>query len=51
MPLRLEALPVSDLKPLAPADALGRRWRKDRPGFWHALSPIGTPAPTSEEER
>jgi hypothetical protein len=38
-------LPASDLEPLDPADALGRRWRKDRPGFWHALSPLGTPAP------
>jgi hypothetical protein len=44
-PLRLEALPVSGLEPLDPTDALGRRWRKDGPGFWHALSPLGTPAP------
>jgi len=48
-PLRLEALPVSDLEPLDPAGALGRRWRKDRPGFWHALSPLGSPAPDNEE--
>lgn len=51
MPLRLEALPVSGLKPDNPADALGRRWRKDRPRFWHALSPLGTPAPAEEEWR
>jgi hypothetical protein len=51
MPLRLEALPVSGLKPDNPADALGRRWRKDRPGFWHALSPLGTPAPGAEAWR
>lgn len=43
-PLRIEALPASDLEPLDVDDALGRRWRKDRPGFWHALSPLGTPA-------
>lgn len=48
VPLRLEALPASDLEPPDPADALGRRWRKDRPGFWHALSPLGTPAPIKE---
>jgi len=51
MPLRLEALPVSGLKPDNPADALGRRWRKDRPAFWHALSPLGTPAPAEEDWR
>jgi hypothetical protein len=50
-PLRLEALPASDLEPPDPADALGRRWRKDRPGFWHALSPLGTPAPIEEVRR
>jgi protein involved in plasmid replication-relaxation len=49
-PLRLESLPASGLEPPDPADALGRRWRKDRPGFWHALSPLGAPAPTDEEE-
>jgi hypothetical protein len=48
-PLQLNALPASALGPLDPADALGRRWRKDRPGFWHALSPLGTPAPDEEE--
>lgn len=48
VPLRLEALPASDLEPLDLADALGRRWRKDRPGFWHALSPLGAPAPIEE---
>lgn len=47
-PLRLEALPVADLEPHDPADALGRRWRKDRPGFWHALSPLGAPVPDEE---
>lgn len=51
VPLRLEALPVSDLEPPDPADALGRRWRKDRPGFWHTLSPLGAPAPAEEEWR
>ena len=51
MPLRLEALPVSGFKADNPADALGRRWRKDRPGFWHALSPLGAPAPAEEGGR
>jgi hypothetical protein len=50
-PLWFEALPVSGLERSDPADALGRRWRKDRPGFWHALSPLGTPAPIEEEWR
>jgi hypothetical protein len=50
-PLRLETLPASDLEPPDPADALGWRWRKDRPGFWHALSPLGTPAPDEEDGR
>jgi hypothetical protein len=48
MPLRLEALPASDLEPPDPVAALGRRWRKDRPGFWHALSPLGAPAPDED---
>jgi hypothetical protein len=48
-PLRFEALPVSGLEPRDPVDALGRRWRKDRPGFWHALSPLGAPAPDEED--
>jgi len=51
VPLRLEALPTSGLKPANPADALGRRWHKDQPGFWHALSPLGTPAQTEEDWR
>jgi hypothetical protein len=50
-PLRIEALPASDLEPFDPAGALGRRWHKDQLGFWHRLSPLGTPAPNSEEER
>jgi hypothetical protein len=50
-PLRLEALPASDVEAPNPADALGRRWRKDRPGFWHALSPLGTPARGEEDWR
>jgi hypothetical protein len=48
-PLRLEALPVSGLEPSDLVEALGRRWRKDRPGFWHALSPLGAPVPGEEE--
>jgi hypothetical protein len=46
--LRLDALSASNLESPDLAEALGRRWRKDRPGFWHALSPLGTPA--SDEE-
>jgi hypothetical protein len=26
---------------LDPANALGRRWRYDHPGFWERLSPLG----------
>jgi len=51
VPLRMEALPASGLEAPDPADALGRRWHKDRPGFWHALSPLGTPAPGEKERR
>jgi DNA-binding transcriptional ArsR family regulator len=32
---------------VAPCDlsrCLGRTWRKERPGFWHGLSPLGVPA-------
>jgi hypothetical protein len=47
-PLRIDTLPASDLEPLDPADAVGRRWHKDKPGFWHTLSPLGTPAPDQE---
>lgn len=47
-PVRLEALPVSDIELPDLSDALGRRWHKDRPGFWHALSPLGAPAPEDE---
>jgi hypothetical protein len=50
-PLRIDALPVSDAEPLDPAGALGLRWHKDQPGFWHALSPLGAPAPNKEEWR
>lgn len=50
-PLRIDALPACDLEPLDQADALGRRWHKNQPGFWHALSPLGTPAPDEEPER
>jgi hypothetical protein len=48
---RIDSLPTFDLESLDAADALGRRWRKDQPRFWHALSPLGTPAPDEEERR
>jgi hypothetical protein len=32
-----------------PANALGRIWHKDRPDFWHLLSPLGASAPGTEE--
>jgi hypothetical protein len=35
---------------LDPANALGRRWRHDHPGFWQRLSPLGrTAAPEPRE--
>lgn len=51
-PLPITDLPTQQLDAWPdPGDALGRLWRKDRPGFWHALSPLGAPAPTEEEWR
>lgn len=32
-----------------PADALGRRWRHDRPDFWSQLSPLGRAAAEARE--
>lgn len=44
-PLALPELPARrDLGPTELELALGRRWRKDQPGFWQALSPLGLPA-------
>lgn len=49
---------LTELRPSAPATdpawALGRRWRKDAPGFWERLSPLhrraaAAPAETSPE--
>jgi hypothetical protein len=51
-PIALAALPARQIEPAPdPADALGRRWRKDRADFWHCLSPLGVPAPDEEEWR
>jgi hypothetical protein len=51
-PIALGALPARQVEPLPdPADALGRRWCKDRPDFWHCLSPLGVPAPDEEESQ
>lgn len=33
---------------LDPANALGRRWRHQQPGFWHRLSPLGRSAAAVE---
>lgn len=50
LPLPITDLPVQNLDRWTdPADALGRRWHKDRPDFWHRLSPLGTPAPDEED--
>jgi hypothetical protein len=37
----LAELPVRGLGSVGPGPALGRRWRKDVPGFWERLSPLG----------
>ncbi len=42
---RLAELPVrTDLGPVDLSRGLGRRWCKERPDFWQALSPLGVPA-------
>jgi Replication-relaxation len=42
LPVALTDLPVrGDIKPADLSTALGRRWRKDHPGFWGRLSPLG----------
>jgi hypothetical protein len=52
LPLPITDLPIQNLDRWTdPVDALGRRWHKDRPGFWHRLSPLGAPAPDEEEWR
>jgi hypothetical protein len=47
----LSELPVSDgWEPIRLEQTLGRRWRKDAPGFWDRLSPLGadpTPVPSA----
>ena len=41
-PFTLSELPVSDgWEPIELEQTLGRRWRKDTPGFWDRLSPLG----------
>ncbi len=48
-PCPITDLPVQHLDRWTdPADALARRWSKDRPDFWHRLSPLGTPPPPEE---
>lgn len=48
-PARASALtelsPRVDLVPFDLSRCLGRRWRKERPDFWQALSPLGVPSP------
>jgi Replication-relaxation len=40
--LALTELPVrGDIEPVGLSGTLGRRWRKDHPGFWRRLSPLG----------
>jgi hypothetical protein len=34
----------ADLVPCDLSRCLGRTWRKERPGFWHGLSPLGVPS-------
>jgi Replication-relaxation len=34
----------AELAPIELARCLGRRWRKEEPGFWPTLSPLGIPA-------
>jgi hypothetical protein len=49
---RLCDLPArTELAPIELARCLGRRWRKERPGFWQALSPLGAaPGPAASEK-
>jgi hypothetical protein len=50
-PLALADLPVrGDMKSIPMCGTLGRRWRKDHPGFWRRLSPLGTGRPRGVEE-
>lgn len=39
-----EMAPRTQLAPIEYARCLGRRWRKDQPDFWQALSPLGVAA-------
>lgn len=42
-PFTPSELPASDgWQPIELEETLGRRWRKDTPGFWDRLSPLGT---------
>jgi hypothetical protein len=50
----LSELPArTDLPPFDLSRCLGREWRKERPDFWQALSPLGlvsVPAPAADPE-
>ncbi len=49
LPLAMPDLPMRQVMRFGnPADALGRIWRKERPDFWHLLSPLGASAPGKE---
>jgi hypothetical protein len=37
----------TELAPIELVRCLGRRWRKEQPGFWQTLSPLGIPATRS----
>jgi hypothetical protein len=46
-----EMAPRTELAPIEHGRCLGRRWRKDEPDFWQALSPLGVsayPRPVAE---
>ncbi|MFY9578965.1 MAG: replication-relaxation family protein [Gaiellaceae bacterium] len=49
---RLCELPArTELAPIELTRCLGRRWRKERSGFWRALSPLGVaPGPAASEK-
>jgi len=51
-PFTLSELPVSPAWGRLPIDeTLGRRWRKDTPGFWERLSPLAANAGTAAAAR
>lgn len=50
--LALTDLPArGDLKPVGMSRTLGRRWRKDDPGFWRRLSPLGAGRQSAPDEQ